>query len=408
MNPLRLIVAGGGAAGFFGAIHAAEKNPKATVVLLEKGSHPLAKVKISGGGRCNVTHDCLDPRELSTRYPRGGKALIGLFTRFGPKETTEWFASRGVKLKTEPDGRMFPVTDSSQTVIDCLTEAAHKAGVKIMTQTGVQSIRPGKEGGFILQLTHGSVMECDRLLWAVGGFRTESNPLASLGLRMVDPVPSLFTFHVELPWVQSLAGLSVPQVEVSVPDVSLQEKGPLLFTHQGFSGPAILRISAWGARPLHQRSYRFPLRINWLSQHSMPQIQEEMQNRRETQGAQTVLRSKWNPLPTRLWEQLVTQAGITPEDRWSKLSRESGQRLAQTLHGMELPVSGKSMNKEEFVTCGGIALDEVEMKTMQSRKVPGLFFAGEILDIDGITGGFNFQAAWTTGWTAGRTMAEAS
>ena len=405
MKPLRIVVAGGGAAGFFGAITSAETNPQATVILLEKGSHLLAKVRISGGGRCNVTHACFDLRELSTRYPRGGKVLIGPLTRFGPAETVHWFESRGVKLKTEPDGRMFPVTDSSQSVIDCLTQAARGAGVKILPESGVQSIRASDRGGFLLQLTNGATMECDRFLWAGGGCRPESHPISALGHELVSPVPSLFTFHIELPWIQSLAGLSVPEVEVSVPDLPLKEKGPLLFTHQGLSGPAILRLSAWGARLLHDMSYQFPLRINWLPQLSQDEILKEIQTRRVTQGAQMVLRAKWNPLPARLWEQLAAQAGITSEDRWSKLSRESGIRLAQTLQATELPVSGKSMNKEEFVTCGGISLKEVDLKTMESRLVPGLYFAGEALDIDGVTGGFNFQAAWTTGWIAGQSMA---
>jgi len=405
LKPLRIVVAGGGAAGFFGAITAAEKNPQATVILLEKGTHLLAKVKISGGGRCNVTHACFDPRELSSRYPRGGKALIGPLTRFGPAETVRWFEFRGVKLKTEPDGRMFPITDSSQTIMDCLTHAARQARVKILPETGVQSIHVRNDGGFLLQLTHGAVMECDRFLWAGGGCRPESHPISALGHGLVSPVPSLFTFHIEIPWVQSLAGLSVPEVEVSVPDLTLKETGPLLFTHQGVSGPAILRLSAWGARPLHEKNYQFPLRINWLPQLSQDEILTEIQTRRETQGAQMVLRAKWNPLPARLWEQLAAQAGITTEDRWAKLSRESGIRLVQTLHSTVLPVSGKSMNKEEFVTCGGIPLKEVDLKTMESRLVPGLYFAGEALDIDGVTGGFNFQAAWTTGWIAGQSMA---
>lgn len=347
----------------------------------------------------------MEPRELSTRYPRGGKALIGPLTRFGPQETIRWFEARGVKLKTESDGRMFPVTDSSQSIIDCLTQAAHQAGVKVIPEAGVQSIRTVEGGGFLLQLTHGATMECDRFLWAGGGCRPDSHPIPALGHSLVPPVPSLFTFHVELPWVRSLAGLTVTEVEVSVPDLHLKEKGPLLFTHQGVSGPAILRLSAWGARPLHEKNYRFPLQIKWLPRLTQAEILQEIQARRETQGAQMVVRAKWNPLPSRLWEQLATHAGITTEDRWSKLPRESGIRLAQTLHATELPVSGKSMNKEEFVTCGGIPLQEVDLKTMQSRLVPGLYFAGEALDIDGVTGGFNFQAAWTTGWIAGQAMA---
>jgi len=405
LKPLRIVVAGGGAAGFFGAITAAEKNPQATVILLEKGTHLLAKVKISGGGRCNVTHACFNARELSTRYPRGGKALIGPLTRFGPDETVRWFESRGVKLKTESDGRMFPVTDSSESIVDCLTQAARQAGVKIITEAGVQSIRQAEGGGFILQLTNGATMECDKFLWAAGGSRPESYPISALGHGLVPPVPSLFTFHVEIHWIQSLAGLSVTEVEVSVPDLHLKEKGPLLFTHHGLSGPAILRLSAWGARPLHEKSYQFSMRINWLPGFTQDELLREIQNRRETQGAQMVLRSKWPPLPLRLGEQLAIQAGITTEDRWSKLPRESGNRLAQTPPSWDLPVSGKSMNKEEFVTCGGIPLKEVDLKTMQSRLVSGLYFAGETLDIDGITGGFNFQAAWTTGWIAGQSMA---
>lgn len=399
------MVAGGGAAGFFGAISAAEKNPQASVVLLEKGAHLLSKVRISGGGRCNVTHACFDPRELSLQYPRGGKALIGPLTRFGPGETIAWFESRGVKLKTEADGRIFPVTDSSQTVIDCLTRAAEKSGIKIMTAAGVQSLRRTEEGGFLVSLTQGTTLECDRFLWAGGGCRPESQPVTALGHSLIPPVPSLFTFHVELPWLQSLAGLSVPEVEISSPDLSRKEKGPLLLTHQGVSGPVVLRLSAWGARPIHQKNYQFPLKIRWLPRQSQGEIQAEVNARRQTQGAQTVLRSKWPPLPSRLWEQLALQAGITPEDRWAKLSRDSANRLIQTLHHTELPVCGKSMNKEEFVTCGGIPLNEVNLKTMESRLVPGLHFAGEALDIDGVTGGFNFQAAWTTGWIAGQSMA---
>ena len=405
MNPPRIIIAGGGASGFFAAISAAEANPRAEVILLEKSPHLLSKVRISGGGRCNVTHACFDPRELSTRYPRGGRALIGPLTRFGPTQTVEWFQSRGVKLKTESDGRMFPVTDSSQTIIDCLTESARRAKVKVLTENGIQSIRTSSQGGFLLHLTQGSTMECDRLLWACGGCRPDSHPVSILGHTLVPPVPSLFTFHLELPWLNGLAGLSLDLVEVSIPRTDLRERGPLLFTHTGLSGPAILRLSAWGARPLQSLNYHFPLRIRWLPDTSSEEILQEIRNRRETIGAQMVLRSKWSPLPGRLWEQLALFAGVTPEDRWSKFSRESAARLVQILTSTELPVTGKSMNKEEFVTCGGIPLSEVDFKTMESRLVPGLYFAGEALDIDGITGGYNFQSAWTTGWIAGQSMA---
>jgi len=405
VNSPRIVIAGGGAAGFFGAISAAESNPLAQVVLLEKSPHLLSKVRISGGGRCNVTHACFDPRELSTRYPRGGRALIGPLNRFGPTQTIEWFQSRGVKLKTESDGRMFPVTDSSQTIIDCLTQASQKAKVRILTGHGVQSIQRSPEGGFTLSLGSGSTMESDRFLWAGGGCRPDSQPCTALGHTLSTPVPSLFTFHISLPWLNELAGLSIDSAQVSVPGTDLRESGPLLITHAGLSGPAILRLSAWGARPLHSFNYHFPLLVNWLPHRSADELFREIQERRETIGAQMVLRSRWSPLPSRLWEKLALQAGITPEDRWSKLSRESATSLIHILNSTQLHVTGKSMNKEEFVTCGGIPLKEIDTKTMESRLVPGLYFAGEALDIDGITGGYNFQSAWTTGWIAGQSMA---
>jgi predicted Rossmann fold flavoprotein len=403
-QPTQILVVGGGAAGFFGAIAAAENNPRASVTILEKGPRVLSKVRISGGGRCNVTHACFEPRELSLRYPRGGRALIGPFTRFGPRETIEWFRLRAVNLKTEADGRMFPVTDSSQTIIDCLTDSATNAGVRIRTHTGVETIARREGGGFTLRLTNGEILEADRLLWAAGGCRAENHPLVPLGHTLVPPVPSLFTFHIDSPWLRELPGVSVEDVQVSVPKTSLKQRGPILITHAGVSGPAILRLSAWGARELHDLDYRFSLRIAWLPDAKPEDLVEEIQRRRETQGGQTVLRARWNPLPARLWEQLVLQAGIAPETKWARLAKPEAQKLAALLSGTELPVTGKSMNKEEFVTCGGIPLPEVDFKTMQSRLVPGLFLAGEALDIDGITGGFNFQAAWTTSWTAGQAM----
>jgi len=404
--PTQILVVGGGAAGFFGAVAAAEANPRASVTVLEKGPRVLSKVRISGGGRCNVTHACFDPRELALRYPRGGRALIGPFTRFGPRETIEWFRLRAVNLKIEADGRMFPVTDSSQTIIDCLIDSAKNAGVCIRTHTGVESISRREQGGFTLRLTNGESLEGDCLLWAAGGCRAENHPLIPLGHTLVPPVPSLFTFHIDSPWLRELPGVSVEDVQVTVPKTSLKQRGPILITHTGVSGPAILRLSAWGARELHDLDYRFPLRIAWLPDTNPVDLLEEIQRRRETQGGQTVLRARWNPLPARLWEQLVQQAGIAPETKWARLAKPEAQKLTALLTGTELPVAGKSMNKEEFVTCGGIPLPEVEFKTMQSRLVSGLFLAGEALDIDGITGGFNFQAAWTTGWSAGRAMAE--
>ena len=405
MKAARIVVAGGGAAGFFGAISAAEKNPQAAVVLLEKGAHLLAKVRISGGGRCNVTHACYDPRELSHRYPRGGKALIGPLTRFGPEETVAWFASRGVKLKTEADGRMFPVTNSSQSVIDCLTQAARVAGVSVITHSGIQSVATRREGGFILRLSTGADMECHRLLWATGGCGQGPHPLTALGHHLNSPVPSLFTFHLAEDWIRSLAGLSIQDAKITVSNLHLEERGPVLFTHEGLSGPAVLRLSAWGARPMHGKKYCFPLSLDWIPGQTLEKSRLEIQSRRQRQGAKTLYRSGWPPLPARLWEQLCRSVGIAPDERWSKFSREKEILLLKKIHETKLEVVGKSMNKEEFVTCGGIPLEEVDMKTMESRKVPGLYFAGETLDIDGITGGFNFQAAWTTAWMAGQSIA---
>jgi len=404
-SQFRIVVVGGGAAGFFSAIAAAETASNAQVVILEKGARTLSKVRISGGGRCNTTHACFDPRELARRYPRGGRALIGPFSRFGPAETVAWFKERGVSLKTEDDGRMFPVTDSSETIVECLKGAAGRSGVRVLTGTGLDTISKRQGGGFILGLSSGEKMECERLLWAAGGCRVDGHPVVPLGHSLVPPVPSLFTFHIDTPWLRELPGVSIASAQVSVPGTDLGEVGPLLITHNGLSGPGILRLSAWGARELHDLRYEFPLTINWLPGSGRDSIPSEMQARRETSGGQTVLRSRWNPLPARLWEQLVLHAGIAPETRWARLARSEARQLANLLTATELPVRGKSMNKEEFVTCGGIPLPEVDFKTMESRIVPGLHFAGEALDIDGITGGFNFQAAWTTGWIAGRAMA---
>jgi predicted Rossmann fold flavoprotein len=401
----KIVVVGGGAAGFFGAIAAAEADPRASVTILEKTRHVLAKVRISGGGRCNVTHACFDPRELSQRYPRGGRALIGPFTRFGPRETIEWFHLRGVNLKTEADGRMFPVTDSSQSIIDCLMDSAKNAGIQIRLHTGLEAIERQAGGGFSLKVSTGETLPADRLLWAAGGCRAENHPLVPLGHTLVPPVPSLFTFHIDSPWLRELPGVAVEDVQVSVPGTALKQRGPLLVTHAGVSGPAILRLSAWGARELHDADYRFPLRIAWLPEEKSDSLLAEIQRRRETHGGQTVLRSRWNPLPARLWEQLVLHAGIASDTKWSRLAKTEAQKLVALLTATELPVTGKSMNKEEFVTCGGIPLPEVDFKTLQSRIVPGLFLAGESLDIDGVTGGFNFQAAWTTAWIAGQHMA---
>jgi predicted Rossmann fold flavoprotein len=403
----KIIVAGGGAAGFFAAITAAESG--ARVALLEKGAHFLAKVRISGGGRCNVTNACGDPREMSLRYPRGGRALIGAFRRFGQADTVAWFAARGAKLKAEPDGRMFPVTDSSETIVECLVNAARGAGVEMRTHCGVASVKRRDAGGFAVILENGETLECDRLLLATGGCRAAAMgaiPI-SLGHTLVEPVPSLFTFQITTPWLRELAGVCVADAEVSVPGAGLRERGPVLVTHWGLSGPAILRLSAWGARKLHAQSYKFPMLVNWVPARNAERLAFEFQTLRVRRGAKLVANLPVAPLPARLWERLVAKAGVENETRWSALKREQQTRLLGLLTRAEFSVTGKSLNKDEFVTCGGVNLPEVDLKSMESRVCPGLFFAGELLDIDGITGGFNFQAAWTTGWIAGRAMAGA-
>lgn len=403
------IVVGGGAAGFFAAIACAEARPGCRVIILERGAECLAKVRISGGGRCNVTHSCFEPRELVTRYPRGNRELIGPFQRFQPRHTIEWFEKRGVKLKTEEDGRMFPTTDQSATIVECLTRSAREAGVVVRTSTPVAQVARRVPSGFSVVLANGEQIDGDQLLLATGGSRTRSQGEAAvtLGHTLVEPVPSLFTFHVPVPWLTELAGVSVDPVEVAVPGTKLKERGPMLITHKGVSGPAVLRLSAWGARELHARDYRFPLEIRWLPSLSSAGLEQAFEERRSTQGARRVTNSPMAPLTARLWERLVATAGLRRETTWAMLSRDDRARLVRQLSATTVNVEGKTLNQEEFVTCGGVRLKEIDFRTMQSRVCPGLYFAGEVLDIDGITGGFNFQAAWTTGWIAGTSMAAA-
>lgn len=402
----KIAIIGGGAAGFFAAIACAETDPSNDVAIYERGPQFLTKVRISGGGRCNVTHACFDPRAFTEQYPRGQRALISPFHRFSASDTVAWFESRGVKLKAERDGRMFPVTDSSETIVDCLTSEARTSGVKLFTRRGIERVTTRPGGGFQL---HGAnlAVECDRLLMGTGGCRAAGSTqlMESLGHTVTPPVPSLFSFHVPSSWLRRIPGISVADVEVSVLDTRLRERGPLLVTHLGVSGPVILRLSAWGARILHERNYQFAIRINWLPGTGEEECRRLLLAQRESHPNRRVINAPLGSLPVRLWEQLAAVAGVQPETTWGRLTREQAKSLARAVTRTELEVHGKSLNKEEFVTCGGVSLREVDFKTMESRIVPGLYFAGELLDIDGITGGFNFQAAWTTGWIAGKAMA---
>ena len=407
---LKVIVIGGGAAGFFGAIACAEANPNLKVTLLEAGRKPLAKVRISGGGRCNVTHHCFDPARLIENYPRGGKALRGAFTRFQPQDTVKWYESRGVKLKTEADGRMFPVTDNSETIVNCLMQAANKAGVDLRTGVGVKSVKhldTEDRSYFQVALKNERVLKCDRLLMTTG-----SNPLGyrwakNLGHKIESSVPSLFTFNIKDSRLQGLAGVSVSNalVRLGTGKNKLEQNGPLLITHWGVSGPAILKLSAWGARFLHELKYSSNLQINWLPQYNQETLKQNFLQAKETHPKKRVVNYCPVELPKRLWQNLVSYSQIQTDRVWSQLSKKELNKLvAQIIQG-QYQIKGKGVFKDEFVTCGGVSLKEVDFKTMESKKCPGLYFAGEILDIDGVTGGFNFQSAWTTSWLAGGAIA---
>jgi len=410
MSSPRVVVVGGGAAGFFAAITCAEANPEARVTLYEATAHPLAKVRVSGGGRCNVTHACFEPRELVKRYPRGGRELLGAFHRWSPTDMIAWFSARGVALKTEADGRMFPVTDDSVTIIECLQQAAVAAGVEIKTSLGVrkaEAMSAAGEPAFWLTLTDDSELRSDRLLLATGGNRSSVGLVIAgkLGHAIEPPVPSLFTFHIDDKRLEKLSGIAMENVHASVPGTKLSTEGPLLITHWGLSGPAVLKLSAWGAREFAACDYQFQLRINFTPPHTRETLLRALtalrtQHPRKQMGT-------WNPcnLPARFWERLLLTGNIAPTTQWAGVANATLGSLADALVAAEFSVVGKSMNKEEFVTCGGVRLREVDFKTMESRLCPGLHFAGEVLDIDGITGGFNFQAAWTTGRLAGLAMA---
>jgi predicted Rossmann fold flavoprotein len=398
-----LIVVGGGAAGFFSAITCAENSGK-SVLILEKTSQLLQKVKISGGGRCNVTHACFEPRELSANYPRGEKSLIGPFHRFGATDTVEWFAGRGVALKTEADGRMFPETDSSQTIIDALLNAASSAGITIRTAEGVASVVKNDDQ-FELETDAGNSYTAASVLIATGGTRLAAGAklAASLGHELQPPTPSLFTFKISDPRIEGIAGLSVDNAEVRIQKSKLRSKGPVLITHWGMSGPGILKISAWGARELAERDYRFDISVNWLPEEDPAMVIAEA--RLSEAKRQLSSRSPFGTIPKRLWLRMLAATTISDATTWSELSKKQANQLVNQLTTSTFAVDGKSMNKAEFVTCGGITLNEINFQTMESKLVPGLYFAGEVIDVDGITGGFNFQNAWTTGFQAGSAIA---
>jgi hypothetical protein len=415
-----LVVIGGGAAGFFCAVNAASMNPALKVMIVEKSNKLLSKIKVSGGGRCNVTHACFDIDEMSNQYPRGKNFVKKTFHQFFTTDTIKWFEERGVKLKTEPDGRMFPVTDSSQTVIDCFMREAERFNVKILLNTEVRSLKyeTGKfhietsapiPVGFRHQIS-------DFVCIATGGYPKSVmfEWLKKLGHTIEEPVPSLFTFNLPGHPITRLTGISIGHVKIktSLPSgkvqntrPKLEEAGPLLITHWGLSGPAVLRLSAWGAKGLAISNWQFSIVINWLPGFNEQTVREKFQRYRFDLALQKVVNKNPFGLPARLWEFLAVESGVKDEMRWADLPSAAQNRFIKNLIAYECEVKGKTTFKEEFVTAGGIKLNEVDANTMMSKKVSNLFFAGEVLNVDGITGGFNFQHAWTSGFIAAKSIA---
>jgi predicted Rossmann fold flavoprotein len=396
---LKVAVIGGGAAGFFAALSAAQHHTSADVVLFEKTAKLLSKVKISGGGRCNVTHHCFSPSALSKHYPRGGKQLKKAFGTFQAADTVAWFESRGVALKTEGDGRMFPVTDSSQTIVDCLVREADRHGIEVRLQSPVRELIPLAPGGFTL-----NGERFDRVVVATGGSPKREGLawLEALGHAIVDPVPSLFTFNMPGSDITDLMGVVVPDALVRIQGTKLIQQGPVLVTHWGMSGPAILKLSAWGARELAERGYAFSVQVNWIGIANEAEVTSAIDDAMPDIRKKKVANACPFELPKKFWAFLLARAEVPADAVWLDLGKKAKNKLVNTLLNDVYEVRGKTTFKEEFVTCGGVVLGEVDFATMQSRAVPGLYFAGEVLDVDGVTGGFNFQAAWTTGFVAGR------
>jgi len=394
-----IIIVGGGAGGFFTAINIAEKHPKLKIAILERGKEVLTKVRISGGGRCNVTHACFEPNELVKFYPRGEKELRGPFHQFCSGDTIEWFEKHGVELKIEEDGRMFPVSNSSQTIIDCFTSATKKLGIQVLTGQSVQSVYKSEtsDGNFWKIETQNEQYICEKLVLATGSNPKMWEMIQEFGHSIVSPVPSLFTFNIKDVRIKELPGVSA-QVSVKVKDTKLTSTGPLLVTHWGMSGPAILKLSAWGARILFEKNYQFTIFVNWLNDVDAEDAEKILKELKQEHSKKTVSKKSPFEFPNRLWESLVLASGISEETKWADLSKMQLQNLANQLTNGQFQVNGKSTFKEEFVTAGGIDLKEINFKTMESKIHQNLYFAGEIVNIDAITGGFNFQNAWTSGF----------
>jgi hypothetical protein len=390
-----IVIVGGGAAGFFTAINIVEKNPSYKVAILERGKEVLTKVKVSGGGRCNVTHACFVPNDLVKFYPRGEKELRGPFHQFCSGDTIEWFEKHGVELKIEEDGRMFPVSNSSQTIIDCFTHTVKKLGIDILTGQSVQSLFKGDDYWKIE--TNVATYSCQKIVLATGSNPKIWDLLSEIGHTIIPPVPSLFTFNIKDKRIKDLMGVSAV-ASVKVKNSKLEASGPLLITHWGMSGPGILRLSAWGARELADKKYQFAIEVNWLNEITFEEAEEKLKELKLEHSKKAVSKKSPFEFPNRLWESLVFASEISEETKWADLTKKQLQNLALQLTKGEFQVNGKSTFKEEFVTAGGIDLKEINFKTMESKIHENLFFAGEIINVDAITGGFNFQNAWTGGF----------
>ncbi|NJK29189.1 MAG: NAD(P)/FAD-dependent oxidoreductase [Acaryochloris sp. RU_4_1] len=404
----KLIVIGGGAAGFWGAIAAAQAQDELSITILEASHQLLTKVRISGGGRCNVTHACFDPTLLVGHYPRGSKALRGAFTRFQPQDTVQWFEAHGVRLKTEADGRIFPTTNDSETIIACLLRTAKQLGIAIRTGVPVTTLTKAETRRFEVGLKGGEVLGCDRILLATGSHPLGYRLAQQLGHPLVSPVPSLFTFKIRDQRLEDLAGISVDPVHLHLcaAEQTFEQTGPLLVTHWGLSGPAVLKLSAWGARALHQSRYRGVLTVNWLPHRPKDALRQTILNTKVEGAKRAIANHCPVEIPQRLWQRLLVAAQISPQQRWADLSKQNLRHLLLEISQSQFQIMGKGIFKEEFVTCGGVDLQDINFKTMESRHCPGLYFAGEVIDVDGITGGFNFQNAWTTAWLAAQALGQ--
>ena len=398
------MIIGGGAAGFFTAINAKEMNPELDITILEKGKEVLQKVKISGGGRCNVTHACFEPKQLVQFYPRGEKELLGPFHQFMTGDTFEWFENNGIPLKIEKDNRVFPESNSSQTIIDCFLGKTKALGIPVLKNHGVNSIK--KQGDSWLVTTKEQQFVCDAVVMAAGSSKKVWELSKALRHSIISPVPSLFTFNIKDPRIKDLLGISVPNATVQLEDTNLEASGPLLITHWGMSGPAILKLSAFGARVLAEKNYEYQVQVDWLSRPTHKIVNVLLNLKKKHSKKQVIVRSPFEEIPKRLWERFVLASKIKTSFNWADVSHDQIEALANQLTKSVFTAKGKSTFKEEFVTAGGVDLKEINFKNFESKLQNNLFFVGEVLNIDAVTGGFNFQNAWTGGWLCAKSLAD--